>query len=311
MGIFSNIANIFKRKPEELPAPAIPTNRAAENANTEYESSLAYVLEPESPSHIASVISSKQTYLIAHLYDMGFVAATIDDSFYLPRPYKTVHFGKQAQFYEQKYKEDNEVSEKYFPKNIAVSKRLSSRVDSRMELYSKIREIYPGFCKDMDKKVPPEDYELYKTNKANLKKCISKKAQYSDQQSLKDLLFNYQDNASKLIDSLDFSKACKIEDSFVFSELETFFAKLSELPKEERTKFSKPKIQVNDQYSPTLLEFAQKLQKERKFRIEKYSAIENLYTKLSKQSHLKLTINRPLQGKDQKTAPSAPDDTER
>lgn len=93
------------------------------------------------------------------------------------------------------------------------------------ELYTCFRGIYPDFGLSMEKKVPKEEWKLYSdivrktgilirdltigSKKRNLtKKRVSK--------------VDEQDVISRLIDSEEFAKACKIEDQFIIRECEKF-----------------------------------------------------------------------------------------
>ncbi len=294
--LFNNIKNKFNRK-KELPA-SIPVKNAVPSVAQEEDKFFEHsenIYETPSLFSIHSNIVINQSRELSLLLDMAYVAATADNSFYLPRPYKI--YTQRTNKYEDKYNADISFVDEYLKKHIKVSKKLDTHSQSRQELYDKIKTIYPDFCHDMDEKISPEDYEFYKKNKIQLKKCLAQKNEYSNEISSHDQLLQYQDNLAKLIDTLDFSKACKIEDSFVLSELKIFFEKYSELSPEEQTNFSRQKIKMKNGNKISVLSFAEKLKKEREERIEQYSKIEDLYTKLGKQSSIRLTI-KPLQDEE-------------
>lgn len=252
------------------------------------------IYDQPTPSSIAHNITAKQTFALSYLLDMAYVAATADNSFYLPKPYKTVHYGKDAQAYNEKLNADIAFTQEYFKKNIKVSKKIDSYVELRKKAYDFIREIYPDFCHNMEEKISHEDFEFYRKNKITLRRCLHSNETYSDSISSKDVLLGYQDKLAQTIDTLDFSKACKIEDSFVISELNTFFDRFSKLSEEEKKSFMKHKIKLNNNSTTRIIPFAQKLLDERNNRIEQYSSIEDLYKKMDEKTHIKLTRRKPL-----------------
>lgn len=301
MSIFDNFKNVFNKNKPVTSEPNISSSEFY-SQNVHLPKS---IYEEPTPSGIAHNIVSKQTFALSFLFDMAYVAATADNSFYLPKPYKISHSGNSRKVFEEKFKSDIAFTNEYYKKNIKVSKKLDNYVNPRKELFEIMRTVYPDFCHNMEQKVPREDYEFYRKNKINLKKCLHCQDSYSDTVSSKDILLGYQDDLAHLIDTLDFSKACKIEDTFVASEIITFFNKFSNLSNEDKESIIKHKIKLNNS-SIKPLEFAKKLLDERNDRIVKYSSIEDLYTKMDKKTHIKLTLNTP-QEENSKQQPT-PDD---
>lgn len=310
MGFFNDFLKNIKNKitgKKELPAPnavEIHVFSDSQQEEDEFFNRHKTIYDEPTPSSIHSNISTKQSCELSYLFDMAYIAATADNCFYLPHPYKIHHSGKKAQEFETKFNDDTIISAEYLKKNIKASKKLDIHTSSRSALYEEIRRIYPDFCHNMDKKVSEEDLEFYKKNKIQLKKCLYVKEGYSDEISLRDQLAQYQDNLAKVIDTLDFSKACKIEDTFVLSELDKFFEMYSKLPQEEQHETSNKKIKMQNGNKIGVIVFAQKLKKEREDRIGKYSTIEELYNKLGKQSGLRLSINQKTEENTNHIQPS-------
>lgn len=288
---FNNFKNRFTHKNTLPPPGSIKVNTFSDVQEEEENFVNSAIDELPSALSVHTNIAAKQSMEMSFLLDMAYIAATADDGFYLPRPYKIHHSGKDAKFYEEKYNADVAFTDEYFKTTIETNNKLDAHSKPRMKLLEEIRTIYPDFFHDMNEKIPEEDYTFYRKNKAQLKKCLSaSEVAYSDKKFSKDLLLTYRDNLAKLIDSLDFSKACRIEDSFVIDEFNIFFQKLSELSPEEQLEFSNRQITIKEGETMSTLDFALKLQHDRESRIEKYSTIESLYNKLENQSKLKLNI---------------------
>lgn len=269
---FNNIRNKVANK-KTLPEPQpikVNTFSTVDELEAEAIQQPQSIYDNPTPFAIHSNIKSRQANELIYLLDMSFVARTADNSFYLPHPYKVSHSGKNAQKANEKFETDTKFSNEYLKKNVKLSKKLDVHSKSRTELYDSIREVYPDFCRNMGQKVSPEDFAFYRQNKTNLKKCLSSKNEYSDEISLQDQLLEYQDNLAKLIDSSDFSKACKIEDSFVISELNVFLEKYASLPLQEQTEFAKRKITIKQADGKKnkigVLTFAHQLKEEREIR---------------------------------------------
>jgi hypothetical protein len=306
MSILDNFKSVFNNKnKKEFHEPSNISSSEFYNQTVHIPES---IYENPTPSSIAHNITSKQTFALSYLLDMAYVAATADNSFYLPKPYKVAHAGKFAKIFEEKFNSDIAFTNEYYKKNIKVSRKLDNYIKPRKELFEIIQTVYPGFCHNMENKISHKDYEFYRKNKTSLKKCLHYKETYSDTVSSKDVLLGYQDNLANIIDTLDFSKACKIEDSFVASELITFFDKFSELSDEDKKTIMKHKIKLNNGTIKTL-DFAKKLLDERNNRIAKYSSIENLYKKIDEKTHIQLTSNPSK--KEVAKQQTSPDDSER
>lgn len=279
------LKNLFNKKPVQTHTVSVVSS----NNNLDYkENQIAPkdIYEQPMPTSIHSNISLKQSYTLAYLFDMAYIASTADNSLYLAPPYKVSHFGNSIKKYNDKFEEDVKTVAENFQKNIQISKKLDVHTNSRKILFEKIREIYPDFCLDIDKKISPEDLQIYTFNKHKFKKTLNTSNVYFENISSKDLLLQYQDNIAQIIDTQTFSKACEIEDKFVLSELSHFFDKLSELPEKEQKSFSKYKIPLRDNSHTTAFELAEKMKKERIYRLERYSSIQMLYDKLKNKHYI-------------------------
>lgn len=247
--------------------------------------------EAVTPTAIHSSISTKQSYLLAHLFDMSYVASTVDDSLYLPRPFKSAHNPLTAKKYEDLYWKNIKISDKNFEANKKVNKLLTVRIDSRMQLFERIRQIYPEFCKNFQGKVSPEDYEAYTTGKRNLKKVLFKETPFNGDTDLEETLLDVRDRVAKVIDTKEFAKACQVEDSFVLSELGIFFDKFAELPPEKQTEFRRQKIQKSKNSKKVdIIDFAKKLADEKTKKLQQYETIQGLYKKLEEHPYINLVV---------------------
>lgn len=288
---FNSIKNTVTHK-KNVPINSNITINTSSESQEESANMLSQINDVPTPSSIHTNVTSKQSIELSFLFDMAYVAATADNLFYLPHPYKIHRSGKNAQKYADKYDSDLSYTDTYFKNELEAYKKLALHSESRMNLFNEIRKIYPSFCHNIEEKISEEDFEFYQKNKTNLKRCLYCSNPYSYEKSSEDVLFEYRDKLSKVIDTLDFSRACKIEDSFVLSELNIFLKKLSELSPEQQQEFSSKEIKLRNNETINSLDFVAKLQSERIDRIEKYSVIENLYNKIQKQSYLRLSLRR-------------------
>lgn len=243
------------------------------------------------PTSLHSSITTKQSYLLSHLFDMAYVAASADTAVYLPRPFKVARISEKSQKYDDIYNQNIKISDKNFETNKKANKSLTMRLDSQMQFFGRVREIYPDFGLNFKEKVSPEDYETYTTGKKNLKKVLFKTYQFSGDSDLSEYLENARNDISKVIDSKEFSRACQIEDSFILSELGIFFDKFAELPPEKQAEFKKAKIQKSKNSKPVgILDFANRLKSEKEKKLEQYETIQNLYKKLENHPYINLVV---------------------
>lgn len=244
-----------------------------------------------SPTSIHSSISTKQSYLLGHLFDMAYVASTADNSLYLPRPFKAAHNYATAKKYDDLYKKNVEIVDKNFDANKKVNKLLTVHIDERMQFFERVKQVYPGFCADFQSKVTPEDYECYIANKKAFKKVLFKNATFNGDTDLEETLLNARDSIAKVIDSKEFSKACQIEDSFVLSELGVFLDKFAELPPEKQAEFRIQKIQKSKNSKKVdIIDFTTKLMDEKVKKLAQYETIQNLYKKLEEHPYINLVV---------------------
>ena len=76
---------------------------------------------------------------------MAYVAATADNSFYLPKPYKISHAGKNRKIFEEKFNSDIVFTSEYYKKNIKVSKKLDNYVKPRKEFFEGIQHTLNNY----------------------------------------------------------------------------------------------------------------------------------------------------------------------
>lgn len=235
---------------------------------------------------IRSNIHAQQSKLLLHLYDMAFVASNADAGFVITPPIKSVVLGKKHDEYEHQYQKNLESSAHNFEKNIKLSRKLDRKVNAREFLFNQISSVYPDFCRNIESKISPEDYTLYRKNKNALRAAITIRPEsYTD---FDEILFEHQDKLSTVIDSEEFAKACNIEDTFVISELDRFFEILATLPHEQSRPLLKKSIKLEGSNPVSISDLAQKVRKERMERGIKYSHIHELYQKLSNHPYIKV-----------------------
>ena len=177
-------------------------------------------------------IINVQNEMILHFFDMGFVASTLEDSIILSNPIISNKPGKLREVEESEYEEDKAFVQKYHVRNEKIYKKLVKQAKSRRELFRMIRDVYPEFCQDIDKKIPEEDYQIYMKQQRKLRQLIVRQHTTDYQKRVSDLALERKDKISELIDSEDFSKACMIEDKFMLSEFRRYLELLRLAPNE-------------------------------------------------------------------------------
>lgn len=95
-----------------------------------------------------------------------------------------------------------------------------SFMQNQDELFERIRSIYPEFALNMQEKVGEEKWEIY--SRVVEKTGVLLKELNSEKNVGNLNKLEREDNISELIDSIDFSKACRIEDEFMIQEFEKF-----------------------------------------------------------------------------------------
>lgn len=290
----SSHASISNQASNQTTTPVSPktvTPQPLKAEDLEIDKYMVDTMAAQTPTALHSSISTKQSYLLSHLFDMAYVASSADTAIYLPRPFKAAHTPGTSQKYENIYRQNVKISDKNFEANKKTNKTLTMRMDSQMQFFGRVREIYPDFGLNFQEKISPEDYETYMAGKKNLKKVLFKSYPFSGDSDLGEYLENARNDISKVIDSKEFSRACQIEDSFILSELGVFFDKFAELPPEKQSEFKKAKIQKSKNSKPVgILDFANRLKSEKEKKLEQYEAIEKLYTKLENHSYINLVV---------------------
>ncbi len=235
---------------------------------------------------IGGNISNKQHLLINRFFDMGFVMATADSSIVLHAPIVYFNDPRSQMERDNDYEQDKDVFKKNFEKNIRLSKKLDKRVDALEKMFSKIREVYPSFGKDIETKISPEDYNLYMSQQTKFKKSLVARTGYFEEaKRISDKLLERKDRISEVIDSEDATRACRIEDTFLISELEKYFEILKTLPKEEQKSQTEKAISV-ESGKVSAYELATQVLQERKQRVAKYDEVLKLFRKLNDKKYI-------------------------
>lgn len=230
----------------------------------------------------------KNQFWLLSMHDMAFVASLADSSIVLTPPVKFSNYGKYTEEAEKRYQEDRVFTAENFMQNVKANHKLESRYNIRNQLFEKIKEVYPEFGHNMQDKISPEDYALYSKNLKKFKKSISISLISANNMSSSEALLQEKDKISEVIDSIDFTRACEVEDNFMISELDIFFEKLQTMPNDIQHSFAKHNIPMPDGKKYSYMELAQKAKNDRIKRIEKYSKIYNIYEKLKKHPYIKL-----------------------
>lgn len=244
---------------------------------------------------IRSNIVSKQTHIINHFHDMGFVASCADKTLVLPAPFKTYTSGKNKEEQEQLYIQNKTFTQANFKKNITVSKKLDEKYKSRYELFKALQTIYPSFGLEIEQKIPKEDFELLQHVRRTLKHVLYKNSMpYEPKKYQSDILLEYQDSLSEVIDSELFAKACNIEDRFMISEIDTFFKMYSTAEPEKKKPLTHATLLTHDSKKISPLELAHKIRYDRVNRTKIYDQIAILYDKLGSGKEITIKTKSPI-----------------
>lgn len=240
-----------------------------------------YVYDSPTYSNIRNNISVHQAALLLYYHDLAYVASTINDSIVVGAPVKHVHTGKAAEEYNRIYDQNTEFARSNFRKNIKLSKKLDYHLYTRSQLFNNLREIYPDFGQNMKDKISPEDYELYHSNMAKLKKTLLLDVHDEPFKVLSESLAQAQSKISEVTSTFDFSRACEIEDRFIISEIDKFFGQFSQAPQEKQALARKATIKLENGNKISTIDLANKVREERISRLRKYSEISDLEKKSS------------------------------
>jgi len=278
--------------PVSTTAPVSTTNSSPEPIKLENLEIDTYLknMENSTPAFIHSSISAKQSYLLLNLLDMSYVAATADNLIYLTRPFKVASTSKKSKENNDLYEKNTNTFNENFETNKKSLRKLAIHMNTRNQLFERIREIYPDFGLHMQEKTSPEDYETYISSKKDFKKTLLKQTSYSNDSDLEDILEDKRNNISRVIDSKKFSKACQIEDTFILSELGIFLDKFSELPQDKQAEFRKVKITKSKKSKVDIIDFINRLKNETTKRLEKYKTIQDLYKKMENHPYINLIV---------------------
>lgn len=277
-GSNSNIANYYSFSTE---TGFIPFSISSEN-------DIKNIYENPTSMQIHSNIRLKESEILSKYYDMGFIASIADNLFVLSSPVKVLT-GHTSQYATEKYEANKKTVKTNFEKNIVASKKLDKKVLYRSALFDSISKVYPNFCCNMKEKIGTEKYDLYQKEKQALKRVLNSNVTSSIDAFSSEVLLSYKDALSNVIDTQEFSEACKIEDEFIIAEIDAFIQALSNMPKEEQRPFTRKKIKIGDNCFSTV-ELAEKVKSERISRLEKYSDIQKLYKKLEAHPYINFSI---------------------
>lgn len=240
-----------------------------------------YIYDSPTYSNIKSNISIHQSSLLLYYHDLAYVASTLNDSIVLVSPVKHVHTGKTAEEYNRIFDENTAFAQANFKKNIKLSKKLDYRLYTRSILFDNIREIYPDFGNNMKDKISPEDYELYHSNMAKVKKALLLEVHDEPFKPLSEGLAEAQKKFAEVTNTPEFAKACEIEDRFIISEFDKFFGMLPQASQEKQSLLRKSTIKLENGNKISTIDLANKVRSERVARLQKYSEINKLEGKSS------------------------------
>ncbi len=238
------------------------------------------------PRTIAGNIGIRQLLLINRFFDMGYIVATSDSSIVLHSPIMHIDLSKTAEQREEEYSRDRKTFEENFARNIKLSKKLDKRFENLDEMFSRIREVYPDFCKDMQSKIPSEDYELYLKQQKRLKKALDR-TNTTSYEKVGETLIEQKDRISEVVDSEECTRACRIESAFLIEELQRYFEILRGLPAEEQKSQNKHTIPYENS-KISVAQMATHVMTERKQRVKSYDEILKLFDKLKGKKFVRL-----------------------
>ena len=302
--LFNNIKNIFNHQDESDSSKldGIISKEAASSGQATAPAKPVvhdYTLERDLPtySNIKFALRSSLGKLLGRSHDLAYVASIIDNSIVLPMPIKnhTTHRYEDPQVFEA----DKAFAQENFGVNLRAYQKLMPYTESRELLYQKIRTVYPDFAFNMEQKIPADDYLLY-ADQVRLMRDLLNDPVIDKDVSLKENLLRMQDRHAEVIDTIDFSRACSIEDRFIISELEKFFELLKDAPKATVDALNKADIPVYAQLPGneklhrgkfSTVHYANLCMGNRKSRLRKYDEISLLYKKLDAHPEIKLKLD--------------------
>lgn len=240
----------------------------------------------DSPTYydIRNNISIHQSSLILQYHDLAYVASLANDSLVMGAPIKHSPPGKMLEEYNKIFAENCEFATTNFRRNIKLSRKLDSHLYTRAQLFSNLRDIYPDFGQNMRLKVSKEEYDLYHSTMVNFRKSLSLDFTNEPLEVFSETLAAAQSKISEVVGTFGFSKACEIEDRFIISEINTFFAELAKAPAEQQLKTKRSTIELEDGTKISTIDFANKIREERISRLKKYAEINTLKGKSTNKS---------------------------
>lgn len=254
---------------------------STESSNNIIQKSTYNIYEEPNFMSIFSNISMKQMLLISKYCDMSYVVGKAENAIVLARPIKVWPYPKDHEEYNNSYEDAVLFTRQHFKKNISESHKLDARVATREILFNNIRQLYPSFGLDIEKKISQDDYKTLSTEKGKLRSFILYHPIYNDKVHPKEALLQRKDILYAIIDTPEFTKACDIQDNFLLSEINTFFEHLHSADSEQKRKFNKKTIKLPNGEKTSTVELAEKAKQKALSRTRKYSELFELYKKLN------------------------------
>lgn len=218
--------------------------------------------------------------LVWKYHDMGYVADEADESLIAPAFVKKPKSSDMTrEEYEELAKGYHEYSLESLRKAAIVDKKIQKHVDSMEAFFEEVRKIYPDFCQSMEENVSKDDYSHYMKYREKLRKVATETLPGAIYTSPQEAVLEQEDKISGVIDSQGFTRACKVEDEFVLSELDAYLAKVTELSPEERKKIDSRIIETENGEGLSVTQFAERMKHKREERIALSDEFLQLYEK--------------------------------
>lgn len=235
------------------------------------------------------------TDLLRNYYGLSYVASQADKTVVLNGLVKKTTGIDSKEEYNRRFEADTEFSRKHHAKVAGRLVDISIYRESQVRFFEDVRAIFPSFCVDPEKKMGTEEYAAYKHATSALRNIVTLPISKEETgQSQEEVLLGVQDKISDITDNQDFTNACRIADSFLASELESFLSFAETLSPEEieKLKHQRYKVisyidgkRVEGRYNT--LSYAQRMLQEKQEKLKKYEEIEKLFEKIKKIDHVK------------------------
>ncbi len=107
---------------------------------------------------------------------------------------------------------------------------LDGMIEHNQQFMKKARTFYPEFGKFMSRKISREDYKAY-THQSKMAEIISDYMRDGEFLNSKDKLV-FQDAVSSVVDTKEFTQACRTEKQFMYNEVSTLLTIIREAQKD-------------------------------------------------------------------------------